>query len=359
MPALVVTFLGWIALGPEVQWEAPASCPDAATARDAIAKDLDPDAEVEVLALVTEEDGTLVAEVEVRTADGVSTRTLRSRDCGSLLDATGLIARAAQRARVPEPEAQTEGETAPEASPSNAEASVTAGAAEPAPMARTQELDDTLARPVASERPPPATPPSAAQGRDQDQGAPPRYRPYVRGFGLIGWGLTPLLDGGGGAAIGVAGDRLRLEAFGLGLAPTRHAFEIQEDASVRIAGWSAGARVCGVVWRSQRRGLGLPLCMGAEGGQLLGRGEGRGLARTDRHIAPFAALSAGAGLDIRLGPRLHVLSSLDGVVPVVRPGFALQDLEDVAYAPARVGVRATIGLEVHFGRRIEGSGGMR
>jgi hypothetical protein len=321
----------WIAAtlasaGPQVEWEAPSACPDAEAASSTIRDGLDPRSELRIAASVREVEDGFAADVEIRSPVGETRRALHSPQCETLLDAVVLIAQAAQSeaeasaADTVEPEAQVEAPLVPE------------------PEQDTQ----TVASP----------PPAVAEPRGLRKPArrpPLAVSPYLRLGGEIGWGITPVVDGGGGGAVGLQWRRLRVEAFTSVRAPTEET--AAPGARARIWAWSVGARGCGIAWASRQERLAVPACGGMEGGEIVGKGEGPDLASSDTHRGAWVAIHIGPAFLVRVTRWLSFYAELDGLAVLSRPGFEIRRA-GLVHRPSPVGVRAFAGLELHFPRRI-------
>jgi hypothetical protein len=318
---------------PAVQWSAPPECPDAATAHEAIASGLAPDSDLQVRASVSAGADRFIGEVEVRGPAGETRRTLESPECATLLDAVALIAQAA--------EAEGEQAAAAQAESAAVEADVVPAAEAPRPVS---------SRTAAPEPPPTVHEPPTTRAKRK----PLAISPYLRATGRIGWGMSPLFDGGGGLAFGVQWKRLRVEAFGDVLAPGEKAVPGEEDARVRVFAWSVGVRGCGIAWAGASERIAIPVCGGAEAGQMIGRGVGPGLAGRDTFADAVVVLHAGPALLGRLSAWASVYAGLDAIVLAYRPGFAIRTGReaDTIYRPAPAGVRLSLGIELHFPRRI-------
>ena len=328
----------FLALAPAVEWTAPAECPDTATAARTIADGMPPDADVRVRAIVTATGDDYEAQVDVSSAVGETRRTLESPECSTLLDAVALIAQAA--AAEAEEVAEAERDEAVEG--------------ELVPAAQPKVTQTTTREPVQPQREPatPAIEPPRSQPREL------AVSPYVRATGRIGWGITPVVDGGGSLAIGLQWKRLRIEATGDLLVPTEKRVPEAADAAMRVFAWSAGLRGCGIVWTDPAERVAIPVCGGAEAGQLVGRGEGEGLAERGDFVDSFVALHAGPAALARLAPWASAYAGLDALVLARRPGFVVRG-SDTIHRPAPAGIRFTLGVEIHFPRRIRAGRGMR
>lgn len=328
---------------PSVDWTAPSDCPDRDAATQAITAGLDARADLRVEVAVTTSDAGFTADVTIATPEGETTRRLASPQCASLVDAVALIAAAAESERVsiaaPEPE--------PEAEPD-----VDAVAPDPAQVAPAEtEPDVTASSDVVVARPPPAEPP---QRRPP---APRRVALHARAFGLLGWGVTPVVDGGGGVAGGISVARFRGEAFARAMAPTRETIDVLPTASARVWAWSAGLRGCGIVWATAEERLAIAGCGGLGAGQITGSAVGTGLTDPGTIRSLWVVALLGPSAVARLTPWLSIVADVELRVPLVRPGFGVRDGQTV-HRPAPAGVSGTVGLELHFPRRIRWRPGM-
>ncbi|MCA9652656.1 MAG: hypothetical protein H6712_32100 [Myxococcales bacterium] len=158
----------------------------------------------------------------------------------------------------------------------------------------------------------------------------------VDGVALPGPGL------GGAARLGALHRRLRVDAEASYRAPTRRAAPEQPDAGGRFQQWTAGARACFV----PRVGpVELLACGGLEGGRALVEGYGWPRSRLARR--PWAAVTAGLGLAVPLGPRLALVSEGSVAIPLLRPEFAVLGVGSV-YRVGPVQVRGSFGLELRL-----------
>lgn len=292
-------------------------CADGRARVEAAAEGLD-DATISVE--VSERGDGLRAEVRLRTPDGADVRTLDSPSCGTLTEAVVLIAQAAAQASVPPPpddppEPEPEPEPAPEP--------------EPVPEPVAPEPDPTPAVGDAAAPPPPSQ-------RLEIRG-------LVRGFGLVSFGLTPRWTGGGGLALGAAGDHWSAEAFGVVHAPSR----TDATPGIRAWAWSAGARGCGHLGPF---GIVQPgLCAAAELGRLVGRSTGEGVINRRPHADTWVGTSLGPSLRVFVVPWLAVVLEVEALAVLRRPAFSIAS--DVEFRAGVVVPRATLGLEARFGPR--------
>ena len=155
----------------------------------------------------------------------------------------------------------------------------------------------------------------------------------------VGSGPLPGVNPGAMLALGLGRPPWRVElgaAGQLGQA-ARH----PEVASVAVeadALW-AGLRGC---WLSQVGSVVLPVCLGAEFGTARGRGVGLADARVAH--SPWGAASGGVGWRAPLGQTLFLWLEGGGVLTLIRPRFAAENLGLLYEAPLGA-ARAWVGVE--------------
>lgn len=328
---------------PAIEWTAPAMCPDAELAARTVAVELDDDSELRVVANVTASEAGFSAELTISSASGETTRTLSSPRCTTLLDAVALIAAAAQEEATSEVAESSEG--------------------------RVPVVPDTV-----TDSEGPVSSVSVQRRRDSaptetktSANASLRYRAvamHLRAYGRAGVGLMPQFDAGAGLAAGLGWRRLRIEAFGAATTGAELEIERLSTATARILAWSAGLRGCAVAWTNASEVVALPLCVRASAGQFIGIPGGSGLVDARRKSMAWSAVAAGPALLLRITPQLSVVADLELLVPVLRPGFSVagagnEEPEGLVHRPKRAALSATVGIEVHFPRRIHGTAGMR
>jgi hypothetical protein len=170
----------------------------------------------------------------------------------------------------------------------------------------------------------------------------PRVRGLVRGsLGLDG-GAAPRVGAAFEAAAGALGRGWRAEATALYRLATTAASRLEPGVGGRILMWALGGRGCGVPARGR---VEVPLCIGIEGGTLVGDGYGFMGARRARR--PWGAVTFAPQLAIVLNPNVaFVVQAVLGVA-LVRPSFFIEHLETVHRVGPVLG-RAFIGLEGRF-----------
>ncbi len=296
--------------GIELRWIAPGECPKAADVRarlQLLLGDREPSAPfVRLDATVTRGDGTLTLEMRTETPSGTSSHTLSSPDCRALADGAALVA---------------------------------AVAADPL------AVDRALA--PADDAPPPLPPDEVTVTVAPGQPKPPRPRGRLRlarfalrADGVLEQGTTPRLGLGPIITVGLIGPRWRAELGTVVLAGRPHFTDDTETTGATFGRWGLRARGCGV---PVVRIVEFPLCAGFEGGQItarpLGDTSGGGAQRRG-----FGLFSLGGGIGLSPRPFIAILAGVDGLVALTQPRF---DVAGVAlHQPSRVGVRATLGLEL-------------
>lgn len=318
---------------PSVSWQAPASCADAAAVRsrieDLLRRPLAPD-EVRVEALVEPEGDGFLLRLRVHAGEVIDTRELRAERCDALAETAALVAavmvdpEVASALLVPDP-------PPPEREPEPA----------PAPEPEPEPAPDPAPEPESDPAPEPEPAPEPAASPRLDAGRGPWLR--VRAGGEIG----AIPRGTGGFALGVAagGARLRGELEGqywIGR-ETQSA-----NGSARIQLGLVAARACAVI---PRRPLSAALCAGFELGAM--RADAITPAPLTRHRLWFAA-QAEAALRWQARPRVALWIGAQPFVPIVFPRFELIDATAAAsetiHAPAPVGIRGLLGVEVRVSR---------
>lgn len=296
-----------------------------------------PDADVRVRARVSVSGEGYAAQVDVESSAGETRRDLESPDCTTLLDAVALIAQAAV----------TEAEQAEDRESGDAVEG------ELVPMARPRvAANETHTPKPAPPRPAPAPEPTPSRSTLPELAV----SPYLRATGRIGWALTPVLDGGGSLALGLQWKRLRVEATGDLLVPTEERVPETESGVIRVFAWTAGVRGCGIAWTDAAERAAIPVCGGVEAGQMVGRGER--LPNNGAHTDWFLAVHAGPAVVARLAPWVSAYAGLDALVVTHRPVFEVR-ASRAEHRAAPAGIRFTLGIELHFPRRIRTADGMR
>lgn len=345
--ALAIATSGPAGPGVEVIWEAPASCPDAPTARAEIlarvadgpaARELRATARVRAL-----DDGTFEVEVELRREGDVATRTLRAASCNEALTATAVVvAIAVDPSLEPVADDGTPVETLVPPPPSDASGEVPAVSVVEDEEEAASSTRERGAAGEAGEAPAPSE-------RRSEAAASPRELGLSLGVrGGLDFGALPSPAGHVAGAVGIFGRRFVVQAGALHRIRTQTTVELPQPVGGRFrltaASLSAGPRLR---WGAFE----LPLAAGLELGAIWARGIGAGVEPIPVRRTWLAAVaSAGVGWAPRLAsPRasfaLHL--GLDGVVPLLRPEFTLDDAVDVLTV-GTFAIRAWLGVLVRF-----------
>jgi hypothetical protein len=89
-----------------------------------------------------------------------------------------------------------------------------------------------------------------------------------------------------------------------------------------------------------------PVCLGYEMGFM--RGEGFGVASSEAAGSAWGAFVVGPAVRVPLGPFVALWAEADAVMPVLRPGFHVRNLDTLYVAPSG-GSRAWAGVEINLG----------
>jgi hypothetical protein len=92
--------------------------------------------------------------------------------------------------------------------------------------------------------------------------------------------------------------------------------------------------------------LKFPICLGFEAGVM--RGEGFGVATTRTSTSGWGAFIIGPALRVPVGRLLSLWLEADAVIPVVRPGVNIRNLDTLYLAPSG-GSRVWAGVEMNLG----------
>lgn len=337
-----------------VTWTAPTGCPDGAhveaAVRAMLRRDV-PSGEARVVAQVTPTaTGTWHAELTTDTRGRRGTRSLDAPTCAALADAVAVIV-----AWTLDPTALTASEAprdVPAAPVVTATGASSATSAPPASATTTAVTPDATAAatsaavvPVAPPSPlSPLSPPSPLSPTAPRPTAPraPRWR-FTTGVAarfdvgaLPGFAVAPELW------LALTRGRWNVSLDGSWTPFARETLPASERTGGDFSRWTVGLRVCHR-WRG--RVVTPSLCAGGEGGRVTATGFG--VALPDTVAEPWAALLAGAALDVALGSRVSVVVGVDGEVALVRPSYVLRGVATV-YQSAPVTLRTRIGVALHF-----------
>jgi hypothetical protein len=302
----------------ELAWEAPPGCPDAKRILGEIARLLastEPGPHRKRVRASAQPRRTIEGSWRLQLVVGddrgeTARRTLASRSCMVIADATALIVAIAIDPTIPVT-----------AAPADA-------APEPAPPVPASQPTPPIATELSLERPAP-TPASRA-----------RFAAGV--FGMGRQGVLPGVAGGAGVALAALVGRWRLDLSAGYVLPKDVYLASVPAAGARLSQLWLALAPCLVL---KRRSLEFPLCAGLEGGALAGRGIGGAVAPTDGR-QPWLALTSGAGTVWMVGEDVGIFVSAAAVLAVLRPAFDLGS-EPVHRTPVLSG-RLTLGAEWRF-----------
>lgn len=312
---------------PALSWTAPATCPDATWARASLTSQLRgalPADTVVEIAIVPASPG-FAATIAVRggaTDTPFAPRRLVAGDCEALARAAVLVVAVAI-----DPVAVV----GPSDPLDTADPPPSFDLPEPVPRTRSPSPvgpATPITEPLVDRTPPP--PPRS----------PARWHHALRIAGGVGSTIIPALTGV--VRLGYAAIRSgwRIETHAGWLAPVDRRYG--DGAGARLQAITLSVRGC------QSPAIGrvtLAVCLGVEGGPVVGRGTG--VPRSARAVSGWLAAELGVAAVIAVHPRLGVVLGADVTAAAVRPAFHLGTREDLFDAPI-VGGRALVGLEVRL-----------
>lgn len=284
-----------------LRWTAPSSCPSRDDVWRSTLELVGPDGValhgVQVEARIEAgPDGSFDMRLRLKTASGTTDRTMNALSCETLAEATSL-------------------------------AMVIA-----ADEARALRLMQSTARST------PTPGPAPVEGRRPALGGSVEIATGLSSGALPGFG--PFLT----LAAGLRWPRFGLAGYGGHWFARTGSLEAapQTGAAGRFSLWLGGVRGCTYPTLGRVQ---FPICLAAEGGHVLGEGEG--IQNPRRNRQPWGAVTGGAGLTWHPIPALGVFAGIQAVVPFVRPAFEIEELGTV-YRASPVGARSQLGLEARF-----------
>lgn len=325
----------------DVQWSAPAGCPDRAALLAGVTRRLGrplAPGELALDARVARSGPRWALRLQLVAGDRSERRELSADACAPLVDATALLVVHALAA------ATREAPRAEELEPGVGEV------LPPGVVASEPLASDGPGEPIAAG--PPPSEPGEEPGEEPLAAVSPPPAPGPRGPGLLlrvhggaELGAVPGISGAVGLGVGLLWPRLRLEARGSFVAP-RSATKAGTEISASLFAGSLHACL-----RPGRGALELPVCAGVEAGGMRGAASGPGANQAG--VVPWLAVVLGAGASWRLRPRLALWSALELVGGAVRPNFVLRDGGDTVglFRPSPVSGRLLVGLELRLGDR--------
>ena len=311
--------------GFELQWEAPAGCPQAGEVRASIRQLLGEESgrnantRMSVKARALQENGHWLGTLETQSGPNVGKRTLHAESCDSVAGATALIiALMIDPEAVAAHQAQQDGVALP--SPSDS-AAPTARAEVPKPKER--EPTSKMARSFAA---PEQSPLSLFVG------------PTL----ALDIGSLPSVTAGFGGHLGVSTRHLSIEAGLADWAPS------QAGVAGTAAGGTfhyvtAGLSACPYLGEARFR---YGLCFDSEYDRMSASGYGANV----NYAGSFHWLSLGGSALARwsLGKRLAIPIRAGVVVPLAYPVFRLNGTPEEVHRPSRISTRFAVGIDLIF-----------
>lgn len=317
-----------------IDWRAPEECPGAAAVAELTAGLLRAraaaPAELAIAATVDREGGRYRLALALRSTYGELRRDLESEDCLLLARAVALVA-----AVHLDPVAVSRQLSSPPPLPPLAGES----AVVVMPAIRAAPGVDGERAPGLSRRTGPPPPPREPEG---DRGG------LLRLAGGLGLGAVPAVAGELALVGGAWGPRWRVEG-GVTAAPRREVLVREGELGGRFARLSATLRGC-AAWRAPSGLVGVYACVGAELGAIGAIGT-RGVATPVRGWIPFAAVTVGPAVRLRLAGPVGLWLGVDAVVALSRPTFTAGMPEQTLFTGAPLGVRGMIGIDVQIAAR--------
>jgi hypothetical protein len=307
--------------GVDLSWTAPDGCPDAAYVTSylerLLGRHIEPSSESAIRAVGTvrkNEVGNWELAFRISVSDRVAEEVLVASKCRALADATVL-----KTALAADPLAVVD---AIEARPASGAGGTASGGSSGSPAGEPPLALSSVGFVPAPE--------------------PTLVRLRVEGVGIMG--PMPALGRGGGVYASLQHGRVRFElggeiAWG---GETRSSSAPSVGAHLSLI--SGAARTCLLLPREGRWSV--PICGGFELGVMHGAGFGAAVPESAQSL--WGAAVVGPAVRFSASRRWALWVELDAVVPLIRPGFYVENLGTLYVAPA-AGTRGAVGLEVDFG----------
>lgn len=312
-----------------LSWDAPKGCPSGESVRSAAVRNAPASAiALEADAVVSHRDRWTVT-LKTRRPEASGERVLEAASCTALADATAVILALALvppgEEAVPPPPVAANATAIATATPEPPAVTTTATAtANPAPIP-----------PSPAEDRPRSSPPKSASKND----GPPALA--VGGFAATDATTLPAVALGGGGLIAWTPGALRIEALVSAFGGQSRTVG-QSTAGARFTMTSVGAGACYTVLKTA---IELAPCAG--GSMHWVSAEGFGATANYDASARWAAVDAGLLARAPLTSWLALRGRVDGLVPLGRPSFEVEN-EGVVHKPPPFGIRAALGVELNF-----------
>ncbi len=302
-----------------IQWEAPAECPDVNSVKLYAERLLGQPLEtrrsqsVAAQAKVRRNDaGNWELRLSLSVGDRVEENTLVAKQCRALADATALKVALATD-----------------------------------PIAVVESIEPASSAPLIESEARSTRSPVDADAYHSDASRPPRaQRPRValRAAGGAGFGPLPGVGPGAGLFGSLQFPSFRAELGGQVFWGTEARYAELPDVGADLQLVSGIARGCATPTSGV---LTFPVCLGFELGVM--RGEGFGVATARTSSSAWGAVVVGPALRVPLGPLVSFWLEADAVIPVIRPGVHVRNLDTLYLSPSG-GSRAWAGVEMNLGR---------
>jgi hypothetical protein len=286
--------------GQALLWQVPAGCPDVTSLRaqvdEQLGRPLVPSDQLAARITVEAEPGAYRARLEIVMGRRVFEREVSGGSCAGVTGAVALVLAMLVR------EAES---TAPGPLPSFVSAEAPTVAAPVAPAAR-------------------------------DRYVPSPWSAAVRAALIADAGALPGAAGGAGAAVAFGWNGWRAELYGAGWLARRARLDPASSAGADVSLLVTGLRGC--VQRARRL-----LCAEAEMGRL--SGSAVGVSDPRRASLPWTAAGLAVAFPSRLGAHLDGLLMVEGLAPLQRPRFVLDD-GAILYQPAPLTLRVSLAVQI-------------
>jgi len=164
----------------------------------------------------------------------------------------------------------------------------------------------------------------------------------LRVLGGIGLGPLPGATPGTAVYASLQFPRFRLELGGAAFWGGVARYETMPGVGADLQLFTGALRGCVTPGDGSWR---FPICGGVELGMM--RGEGFGVAATAATNGVWGGVVIGPAVQFRMTERLSLWAEADAVLTLLKPEFHVRNLERL-YSPTAGGSRASLGLEVNF-----------
>ncbi|MEM9461830.1 MAG: hypothetical protein AAGF11_47165 [Myxococcota bacterium] len=337
----MLVVLGWVAAwagnAVDLEWTAPAECPDRQDVLERIDGYLvgapERSEPVSVRGEVTREAQAWTLHLQTRVGDEQQERMLTDADCDGLAETAAVLVAIAVSPALEVDEPSERNEPAEPNEPAE-RAEQAEQAVVPPPTAELRSTPQPAPALDTTSLSVPTAAPAPVRARQR-----PRGSLRVLGGFSAGW-LPP--GGDVGLAAAVSWQLARIEVSGLYGARRQLRFSDVPNAGADATGWAVGAQGCGIV--PVRPWLSTPLCLGVEAGQV--RARPVGLIEGRPGTPTTAAAVVAPGLRFEVHPRVALWICAQLLVPWVRAELDVIGEDEPLFRSAGIGTRLHGGLEV-------------